>query len=141
MTTDLAIQTHPIAHAEPRPAAPLTDVPLVVEFTSNRVRQRPLAARPGGIEVPGGSRLPVRSVDIDEHPELRRRFSIQLLPTFVVIQASVELARFVGPHSRRELSAALRRALDPGLVRLGEPPRARGRWNDFTTRLWGFEAR
>jgi hypothetical protein len=138
MTTDVAAPPlRGTGHISPPPV----DVPLVVEFTSNRVRQRPLATRPGGIEVPGGNRLPVRSVDIDEHPELRRRFSIQLLPTFVVLHESIELARFVGPHSRRELSAALRRALDPGLVRLSDPPRARGLWNDFTTRLWGFEAR
>ena len=117
------------------------DVPLVVEFTSSRVRQRPLSARPGGIELTPGSRMPVRSVDIDDHPDLRRRFHVNLLPTFVVVQDSIELARFIGPHSRRELAAAIRRALDPRLVRLGEPPRARGRWNDFSARLWGFEAR
>ncbi len=140
MTTDLAPRERAADTvamlAEQRPA----EVPLVVEFTSSRVRQRPLAARPGGIELATGSRMPVRSVDIDDHPELRRRFSINLLPTFLVVQDSVELARFIGPHSRRELAAAIRRALDPGLVRLGAPPRARGRWNDFTTRLWGFEA-
>lgn len=113
------------------------EIPLVVEFTSTRVRQRPLAARAGGIEVSGG-RLPVRAVDIDAHPELRRRFHINLLPTFVVLHEATELARFVGPHSRRELAGAIRRALDPTLVRLEEPPRARGRWNDFTVRLWGF---
>ncbi|MHB8684771.1 MAG: thioredoxin family protein [Dehalococcoidia bacterium] len=116
------------------------DVPLVVEFTSARVRQRPLAARPGGIELSTGSRLPVRSVDIDDHPDLRRRFRITLLPTFIVVQDSVELARFIGPHSRRELAAAVRRALDPRLVRLGEPPRARCAWNGITAWLWGFEA-
>ena len=55
------------------------NVPLVVEFTSSRVRQRPLAARAGGIEVATG-RLPVRAVDIDASPDLRRRFKIALLP-------------------------------------------------------------
>lgn len=125
-----------IAHPRSR-----EDVPLVVEFTSIRVRQRPMSARPGGIELAPGSRMPVRSVDIDDHPDLRRRFHVNLLPTFVVVQDSVELARFIGPHSRRELAAAIRRALDPGLIRIGEPPRARGRWNDFSARLWGFEAR
>ena len=116
------------------------NVPLVVEFTSSRVRQRPLASRAGGIEVATG-RLPVRAVDIDASPDLRRRFKITLLPTFVVVQDSAELARFVGPHSRRELAGAIRRALDPSTVRLGEAPAARGLWNDFTTRLWGFEGR
>ena len=43
--------------------------------------------------------MPVRSVDIDDHPELRRRFHVNLLPTFLVVQDSVELARFIGPHS------------------------------------------
>lgn len=113
------------------------DVPLVVEFTSSRVRQRPLAARMGGIELAAG-RLPVRAVDIDACPDLRRRFKITLLPTFVVLHEDTELARFVGPHSRRELSSAIRRALDPGMVRVDEPPRARALWNDFTSRLWGF---
>jgi thioredoxin-like negative regulator of GroEL len=113
------------------------DVPLVIEFTSSRVRQRPLATRAGGIDVAGG-RLPVRALDIDAHPELRRRFHINLLPTFIVLHDTNELARFVGPHSRRELSSALRRALDPGVVVVHDPPQARARWNDFTTRLWGF---
>ena len=113
------------------------DLPLVVEFTSSRARQRPLAARPGGIEL-AATRLPVRAVDIDAYPDLRRRFKINLLPTFVVLHDSAELARFVGPHSRRELAGAIRRALDPSMVMVQEPPRARGLWNDFSTRLWGF---
>jgi hypothetical protein len=79
-------------------------------------------------------------VDIDSYPDLRRRFRITLLPTFVVLQGVDEVARIVGPHSRRELASALRRALDPDVVRLEEPPQARGRWNDFTTRLWGFSS-
>ena len=113
------------------------DLPLIVEFTSSRVKQRPLAARPGGIEL-AETRLPVRAVDIDAYPDLRRRFKINLLPTFVVLHDSAELARFVGPHSRRELTGAIRRALDPSMVVVQEPPRARARWNDFSTRLWGF---
>jgi len=112
-------------------------VPLVIEFTSSKARQRPLAARAGGIEV-GGGRLPVRAVDIDRYPDLRRRFRISLLPTFIVMQDLDEIARFIGPHSRRELAGAIRRALDPETVRLEEPPQARALWNDFTTRLWGF---
>ena len=75
-------------------------MPLVVEFTSSKARQRPLAARAGGIEVAGG-RLPVRAVDIERYPDLRRRFGIQLLPTFIVMQDLNEIARFIGPHSRR----------------------------------------
>jgi thioredoxin-like negative regulator of GroEL len=90
-----------------------------------------------GIELAAG-RLPVRAVDIDARPDLRRRFRITLLPTFVVLYESAELARFVGPHSRRELASAIRRALNPDMVRVDERPRARGLWNDFTTRLWGF---
>lgn len=113
------------------------DVPLVIEFTSSRVRQRPLAVRLGGIEV-GSGRLPVRAVDVDAHPDLRRRFHINLLPTFVVLHDASEVARFVGPHSRRELAGALKRALDPTMVRVEEAPRPRGRWNDFSSRLWGF---
>jgi thioredoxin-like negative regulator of GroEL len=112
-------------------------VPLVIEFTSSRAKQRPLATRAGGIEITGG-RLPVRAVDIDRYPDLRRRFRINLLPTFVVMQDLTEVARFIGPHSRRELSGAIRRALDPEIVQLEEPPKARALWNDFTTRLWGF---
>jgi hypothetical protein len=118
---------------------PAAGVPLVVEFTSSRCRQRPIATRAGGVELPIG-RLPVRAVDIDSYPDLRRRFRITLLPTFVVLQGVDEVARIVGPHSRRELASALRRALDPDVVRLEEPPQARGRWNDFTTRLWGFSS-
>jgi thioredoxin-like negative regulator of GroEL len=113
-------------------------VPLIVEFTSSRAHQRPLAARAGGVELPGVGRLPVRAVDIDAYPDLRRRFRINLLPTFVVILDAAEVVRLVGPHSRRELAAALRRALGSDVVRVHEPPAARGLWNDFTTRLWAF---
>ncbi len=133
MTMNVAPERAITSHAElPR------GVPLVVEFTSSRCRQRPLAARAGGIDLNGVGRLPVRAVDIDAYPDLRRRFHITLLPTFVVLRDASELARIVGPHTRRELAGALRRALDPGLVRLEEPPQARGIWNDFTIRLWGF---
>jgi hypothetical protein len=117
---------------------PPTALPLVIEFTSSRVRQRPIAARAGGIELPSIGRLPVRAVDIDAAPDLRRRFRINLLPTFVVVQDAAEVARLVGPHTRRELAGALRRALNPALVRLDALPEARCVWNDFTTRLWGF---
>lgn len=113
------------------------NVPLVIEFTSSRSRQRPLATRAGGIEIVGG-RLPVRAVDIDRFPDLRKRFRINLLPTFIVMRDLNEIARFIGPHSRRELAGAIRRALDPQIVQLEEPPRARALWNDFTSRLWGF---
>lgn len=112
--------------------------PLIIEFTSSRAKQRPLAARAGGIEILPGGRMPVRAVDIDRYPDLRKRFRINLLPTFIVMQDLNEIARFIGPHSRRELTGALRRALDPDVVRLEEPPKAKARWNDFTVRLWGF---
>lgn len=115
------------------------NIPLVIEFTSSRSRQRPLATRAGGIDVVGG-RLPVRAVDIDRYPDLRKRFHINLLPTFIVMRDLNEIARFIGPHSRRELAGAIRRALDPEIVQLEEPPRARARWNDFTSRLWGFSS-
>jgi thioredoxin-like negative regulator of GroEL len=118
----------------------LQGLPLVIEFTSRRAPQRPLAARAGGIEV-AAARLPVRAVDIDERPDLRRRFRITLLPTFVVMRDAIELARFVGPHSRRELGAAIRRVLDPRLVSVEEAPRPRALWNDFSTRLWGFTSK
>ncbi len=124
-------------HAITSDAQLLRDVPLIIEFTSSRVRQRPMASRIAGIELAAG-RLPVRAVDIDASPDLRRRFKINLLPTFVVVHDAEELARFVGPHSRRELATAVRRALDPRTVRLEIAPQARGLWNDFTTRLWGF---
>jgi thioredoxin-like negative regulator of GroEL len=112
--------------------------PLIIEFTSSRAKQRPLAARAGGIEILPGGRMPVRAVDIDRYPDLRKRFRINLLPTFIVMQDLNEIARFIGPHSRRELTGALRRALDPAVVKLEEPPKARAKWNDFTVRLWGF---
>lgn len=117
--------------------ATMNSAPLIVEFTSPRCARRPLATRAGGIEVPAG-RLPVRAVDIDAFPDLRRGFKITLLPTFLVLQGTTELARFVGPHSRRELAGAVRRALDTSLVQLADTPRPRGLWNDFSTKLWGF---
>ena len=112
---------------------------LVVEFTSARSGRRPLTARAGGISV-GAGRLPLRCIDIDRHPELRRGFRITHVPTFVVLQGMRELARFVGPHSRRELGAAVAGALDPHALRLAPPPQPRGLWNDFTARLWAFSS-
>ena len=108
-----------------------------VQLTSTPDPEANFAAAEEQIELAAG-RLPVRAVDIDACPDLRRRFKITLLPTFVVLHDATELARFVGPHSRRELSSAIRRALDPSTVRVSAPPRARALWNDFTTRLWGF---
>ncbi len=119
-------------------APTVAGVPLVIEFTSSRCKQRPIAARAGGIELRGIGRLPVRAVDVDASPDLRRRFRIEFLPTFVVLHHSSEVARLVGPHSRRELAAALRRALGPDVVLAHDTPQPRGLWNDFTTRLWGF---
>jgi thioredoxin-like negative regulator of GroEL len=113
------------------------NLPIVVEFTSSRARVRPIAHRAGGIELAGSGRLPVRAVDIDAQPDLRRRFRVELVPTFVVLQGAREVARLVGPYSRRELAAALRRALGKKAVAV-EPPEPRALWNDFTTRLWGF---
>lgn len=113
-------------------------LPLVIEFTSSRCRQRPIATRAGGIELRGVGRLPVRAVDVDASPDLRRRFRVEFLPTFVVLQHTTEVARLVGPHTRRELTAALRRALGPDIVLANDTPRPRALWNDFSTRLWGF---
>lgn len=115
------------------------DVPLVLEFTGPRARTRPLAARAGGIDV-GGIRLPVREVDIERQPDLRRRFRVELLPTYVVVSGASELARFTGPYSRRELANAVRRSLDPALLQPPSPPQPRGLWNEFTTWLWGFKS-
>jgi thiol-disulfide isomerase/thioredoxin len=137
MTMQIAVARRYTPHEEellPR------GLPLVVEFTSSRAHQRPIAARAGGVELPGFGRLPVRAVDIDAYPDLRRRFRINLLPTFVVLQDNEEVARLVGPHTRRELTSSLRRSLDRRIVRVEEPPSARGLWNDFTTRLWGFSS-
>lgn len=125
-------------HTEEHAGAPA--FPLVVEFTSSRAHQRPIATRAGGIDLPGLRRLPVRAVDIDLYPDLRRHFRIELVPTFIVIADGLEIARLTGPHSRRELAAALRRSIDPRAVRVEEPPAPRARWNDFTTRLWGFSS-
>ena len=136
MTLQIAAE-RAISHERQLPANP--GLPLVVEFTSSRSRQRPIATRAGGIELPVG-RIAVRAVDIDRYPDLRRRFRIELLPTFLVLQGTRELARIVGPHSRRELAGALRRALDPDTVHLDDLPQPRAKWNDFTTRLWGFTA-
>lgn len=122
--------------AESAPA--VAGVPLIIEFTSSRCRQRPIATRAGGIELRGIGRLPVRAVDVDASPDLRRRFRVEFLPTFVVLQQSAEVARLVGPHTRRELAAALRRALGPDVVLAHDTPQPRGLWNDFTTHLWGF---
>jgi hypothetical protein len=115
------------------------DAPMVLEFTGPRARTRPLATRAGGIEV-AGVRLPIREVNIERQPDLRRRYRVELLPTYVVVRGVAELARFTGPYGRRELAKAVYRVLDPALLAPPEPPQPRGVWNEITSWLWGFKS-
>ena len=48
-----------------------------------------------------------RTVDVDERPDLARRFSVEELPTIVVLQSGREVARVAGPVGVADLRAAL----------------------------------
>lgn len=49
----------------------------------------------------------VTRVDVDVHPGLADRFSVQLLPCWVVLRDGRETGRLVGAHSAEEISAVL----------------------------------
>ncbi|HID22847.1 MAG TPA: thioredoxin, partial [Planctomycetaceae bacterium] len=55
--------------------------------------------------------LPVRTVDVDEHPELARRFGIQNIPAFVLVINGRETTRRIGLTSETTLRALASRAL------------------------------
>lgn len=48
-----------------------------------------------------------RSVNVDGVPELSKRFNVQYLPTFVVLEDGKEVQRLVGVASEEELAAAV----------------------------------
>ncbi|QDV36482.1 thioredoxin domain-containing protein [Tautonia plasticadhaerens] len=57
---------------------------------------------------------PVRSIDVDQHPELAERYRIEGVPTFVVVDdQGRELARKEGLIEARELADLYRDALGP----------------------------
>ncbi|MGB7325538.1 MAG: trypsin-like peptidase domain-containing protein, partial [Rubripirellula sp.] len=54
---------------------------------------------------------PVRHVDVNEEPNLARRYGIRQTPTFVVVSSGKEVTRLVGMQSASELLSAL--AINP----------------------------
>ncbi len=82
---------------------------VLVEFGSARCqpcqRMKPI------IESLGRSGVAVRTVDVDQEPDLARRYGIQQTPTFIVISGGKELTRLVGAQSSEQLLAAL--SIDP----------------------------
>lgn len=48
-------------------------------------------------------RVVVAKVDVDDHPELAARFSVQSIPTMVLFRNGVELRRLVGARPSAQL--------------------------------------
>lgn len=58
-----------------------------------------------------GDRLAVAKVDVDENPELARRFEVMSIPTLLVFKDSAPVRRIVGARS----AAQLRREIEDHL--------------------------
>ena len=54
--------------------------------------------------------FPVRQIDITKEPELARRFSVDRIPTLVLLVEGKEVERFVGLRSEDELRQAMNKA-------------------------------
>ncbi len=50
----------------------------------------------------------VCKVDVDEQPELARRFGVMSIPTIIVFQDGQQLGKLVGVRSQAELEALLK---------------------------------
>ncbi len=50
----------------------------------------------------------VCTVDVDEQPELARRFGVMSIPTIIVFQDGQQLGKLVGVRSQAELEALLK---------------------------------
>lgn len=59
-----------------------------------------------------GDTLKVAKVDVDENPDVTRRFGIMSIPTLVLFKDGEERARMVGAQSK----AALLRDIDPHIT-------------------------
>ena len=55
------------------------------------------------------SGFPVRQIDITKEPELAKRFSVDRIPTLVLMVEGKEVERFVGLRSEDELRQAMNR--------------------------------
>lgn len=112
----------------------------VLEFSASWCgpcqQMAPLVAR---LEREG---LPIHSIDVDAHPDLRSRFNVTAMPTFILLIDGREAARKSGPMSEQELRGWISRIpvssaapevaaaapsrgtspfVDDGSVRLGAP--------------------
>jgi thiol-disulfide isomerase/thioredoxin len=78
------------------------------------------------VELLSKNNYPVRSIDVDEHPELAERYRIEGVPTFVVVDAEgKEIAREEGLIEARELADLFRNAVGPTPVTAGSRPEIR----------------
>ncbi len=78
---------------------------VLIEFSSRQCppcrAMQPVVARlaAGGVAV--------RSVDVDNEPDLARRYGIRQTPTFLVVSGGKELTRLVGAQTYQQLETAL----------------------------------
>ena len=59
------------------------------------------------------ARLRIRRVDIDASPELAERFSVEIVPTLVLVKAKQAVARIDGRTSAPRIEAMLEPHLEP----------------------------
>jgi thioredoxin 1 len=60
-------------------------------------------------------RLSVRSVDVEEQPELARRFKVRKVPTLVLVKGSRSVARLEGRANAAEIEELVEEHLDEGV--------------------------
>ncbi|PWG63542.1 thioredoxin [Sediminicurvatus halobius] len=63
-----------------------------------------------GLAAKHGERLTIAKVNVDEHQETARRFSVRAIPTLVVFRDGRAVETLVGLQTRRSLDEALQRA-------------------------------
>ena len=89
-------------------------VPVLVDFSANWCQ--PCRALGPTIDVLAEEyvgRVKIGKVDVDTNPDLANEYSVQSIPTVLLIVDGKVVERFVGIHSKDELAHALDQVIGP----------------------------
>ncbi len=81
------------------------DVPVLVDFWAEWCG--PCRAVAPTLEQLAGEqqRYRVAKLNVDEHPDIARRYDVLSIPTMILFQGGSETARLVGAKSKREIAS------------------------------------